>query len=101
MKSPLRFALNRMVAPNLSLPDFIQLAAALKCDAIEIRNDLKGHEIEYGTPASRVRELCAVQGITVLSINALYPFDVWNDERRTQAIKLATYARECLSLIHI
>ena len=95
MKSPLRFALNRMVAPNLSLPDFIQLAASLKCDAIEIRNDLKGHDIEYGTPASRVRELCAVQGITVLSINALYPFDVWNDERRAQAIKLATYAREC------
>ncbi|AJP51936.1 TIM barrel protein [Pseudomonas simiae] len=95
MKSPLRFALNRMVAPNLSLPDFIQLAVALKCDAIEIRNDLKDRQIEYGTPASRVRELCAAQGITVLSINALYPFDVWNDERRAQAIALATYAREC------
>lgn len=95
MQSSLRFALNRMVAPDLSLPDFIQLAVALKCDAIEIRNDLKGHAIEFGTPASRVRELCAEQGITVLSINALYPFDVWNDERRAQAIALATYAREC------
>ncbi|RZI17972.1 TIM barrel protein [Pseudomonas orientalis] len=95
MKSPLRFALNRMVAPNLSLPDFIQLAASLKCDAIEIRNDLKDRQIEYGTSASRVRELCAAQGITVLSINALYPFDVWNDQRRAQAIELATYAREC------
>lgn len=95
MKSPLRFALNRMVAPNLSLPDFIQLAAALNCEAIEIRNDLKNREIEYGTPASRVRELCAAQDIKVLSINALYPFDVWNDERRAQAIELATYAREC------
>ena len=90
MKSPLRFALNRMVAPSLSLPDFIQLAVTLKCDAIEIRNDLKGIEIEDGTPASRVRELCAVHGITVL-----YPFDVWNDERSVQAIKLAAYAREC------
>ena len=95
MKSPLRFALNRMVAPNLSLPAFIQLAASLKCDAIEIRNDLKDRQIEYGTPASHVRELCAAQGITVLSINALYPFDMWNDERRAQAIELATYAREC------
>lgn len=95
MKSPLRFAFNRMVAPNLSLPDFIQLAATLKCDAIEIRNDLADKQIEFGTPASRVRELCALQGITVLSINALYPFDVWNDERRAQAITLATYAREC------
>src|SRR3990167_10691092 len=95
MKSPLRFALNRMVAPDLPLADFIQLAKALQCDAIEIRNDLKNREIEYGMSASRVRELCAAQGIKVLSINALYPFDVWNDERRAQAIELATYAREC------
>ncbi|MEX5542584.1 TIM barrel protein [Pseudomonas poae] len=95
MKSPLRFALNRMVAPHLSLPDFIQLAVALECDAIEIRNDLADRQIEFGAPASRVRELCAAQGITVLSINALYPFDVWNDERRAQTINLANYAREC------
>ncbi|MBI6603094.1 MULTISPECIES: TIM barrel protein [Pseudomonas] len=95
MYSPLRFALNRMVAPHLSLDAFIQLAASLKCDAIEIRNDLEGRQIEYGTPASHVREACAAQGITVLSINALYPFDVWNDERRAQAIAMADYAREC------
>ncbi|KAF1010080.1 MAG: hypothetical protein GAK32_01710 [Pseudomonas fluorescens] len=92
---PLRFALNRMVAPGLSLPQFIELAAALKCDAIEIRNDLAGIEIEDGTLASRVRELCSQQGISVLSINALYPFDVWNEERRIQATRLAQYAREC------
>ena len=95
MSKPLRFALNRMVAPRLSLPDFIELAVTLKADAIEIRNDLEGIEIEDGTAPERVRELCAAKGITVLSINALYPFDVWNDERRAQAIALATYAREC------
>lgn len=92
---PLRFALNRMVAPGLSLPDFIALAVALQCDAIELRNDLAGIEIEDGTPASTVRELCEKHGVTVLSINALYPFDVWNDERRAQATRLATYARAC------
>lgn len=95
MSKPLRFALNRMVAPRLSLPEFIELAVALKADAIEIRNDLKGVEIEDGTPPERVRELCAAKGISVLSINALYPFDVWNDERRAQALKLAAYARDC------
>ncbi|VVO24964.1 TIM barrel protein [Pseudomonas fluorescens] len=95
MSQPLRFALNRMVAPGLSLPDFIELAVTLKADAIEIRNDLKGVEIEDGTPPARVRELCAAKGIKVLSINALYPFDVWNDERREQARKLAAYARDC------
>lgn len=95
MNKPLRFALNRMVAPRLSLPDFIDLALALKTDAIEIRNDLKGVEIEDGMPPARVRELCEARGIKVLSINALYPFDVWNEERRAQAVRLADYAREC------
>lgn len=95
MSQPLRFALNRMVAPRLSLPAFIDLALTLKVDAIEIRNDLAGVEIEDGTPPQRVRELCAAQGLKVLSINALYPFDVWNDERRQQALKLAAYARAC------
>lgn len=95
MRQPLRFALNRMVAPHLPLADFIDLAVALKADAIEIRNDLKGVEIEDGTPPEQVRDLCAAHGIRVLSINALYPFDVWNDERRAQALKLAAYARDC------
>jgi 2-keto-myo-inositol isomerase len=95
MSHPLRFALNRMVAPRLSLPDFIDLAVTLKADAIEIRNDLKGIEIEDGTAPETVRELCAAQGIRVLSINALYPFDVWDDERRAQALKMAAYARDC------
>ncbi|WP_367256544.1 TIM barrel protein [Pseudomonas sp. stari2] len=95
MSTPLRFALNRMVAPRLSLPAFIDLAVVLKAGAIEIRNDLKGVEIEDGTAPEYVRELCAANGISVLSINALYPFDVWNDERREQALKLAAYARDC------
>lgn len=95
MSQPLRFALNRMVAPRLSLPEFINLAVSLKADAIETRNDLKGVEIEDGTPPQEVRELCAAQGIKVLSINALYPFDVWNDQRREQVLKLAAYARDC------
>ncbi|MDY7559500.1 TIM barrel protein [Pseudomonas sp. 10B1] len=95
MSHPLRFALNRMVAPRLSLSEFIDLAVTLKADAIELRNDLKGIGIEGGTPPDSIREQCQTHGIRVLSINALYPFDVWNDERRTQALKLATFARDC------
>lgn len=95
MNQPLRFALNRMVAPNLTLADFIALAKTLGSDAIELRNDLKGIEIEDGTPTSQVREQCQAAGLRVLSINALYPFDVWNDERREQTLKLAAYAQAC------
>ncbi|MGC5700968.1 TIM barrel protein [Pseudomonas sp. NFXW11] len=95
MNQPLRFALNRMVAPRLSLLEFIDLAVALKVDAIELRNDLAGVEINDGTPPEKVRERCAAQGIRVLSINALYPFELWNDLRRRQALELAAYARAC------
>jgi len=95
MTPSLPFALNRIVAPHLTLPGFLDLAIALKADSIELRNDLSGIEIEDGTPPERVRELCRAKGIRVLSINALYPFDVWNDARRAQALKLAAYARDC------
>lgn len=95
MSRPLRFALNRMVAPSLALPAFIQLTKGLGCDALEIRNDLAGVELEDGTAAAEVAALCQAAGVRILSINALYPFDVWNDERRAQALKLAAYARDC------
>lgn len=95
MSRPLRFALNRMVAPSLALPAFLQLTRQLGCDAVEIRNDLAGIELEDGTPAGEVRALCQAAGVRILSINALYPFDVWNDERRAQALKLAAYAQAC------
>ncbi len=95
MSRPLRFALNRMVAPSLALPAFLQLTRQLGCDAVEIRNDLPGVELEDDTPATEVRALCQAAGLRILSINALYPFDVWNDERRAQALKLAAYAQAC------
>lgn len=95
MSKPLRFALNRMVAPSLALPAFIQLTQGLGCDALELRNDLPGVELDDGTPATKVRALCQAAGLRILSINALYPFDVWNDERRAQALRLAAYARDC------
>lgn len=62
MNQPLRFALNRMVAPRLSLEGFVDLAVKLGADAIEIRNDLKGIEIEDGTAPQVVRDLCAARG---------------------------------------
>ncbi|WP_349618052.1 TIM barrel protein [Azotobacter salinestris] len=95
MTPSIPFALNRIVAPQLTLAEFLDLALALGADSIELRNDLNGIEIEDGTPPERVRELCRAKGIRVLTINALYPFDVWNDERRAQVLKLAAYARDC------
>ncbi|WP_271963882.1 TIM barrel protein [Pseudomonas aeruginosa] len=95
MSQTLRFALNRMVAPSLSLECFVELALSLRIDAVELRNDLPGAGIEHGRTATEVHALCAAYGIRVLSINALYPFDRWNAERRAQALALLAYARDC------
>lgn len=92
--SKLNFALNHMVAPNLSPADFFGLCRKLGMASVEIRNDLAGNAIIDGTPAKAVRELAARNGISIASINALQRFNEWNAARQGEAIELADYARD-------
>lgn len=89
------FALNHMVAPRLSLPDFIAAARALGIDRIEIRNDLDGNAILDGTSPETVRTLTNGAGIEIISINALQRFNEWTPARAAEAEELATYAEAC------
>ena len=91
----LNFSINRISASALSYVDFLAMCQRLNVKTIEIRNDLPNCEISDGTPAATIKAATEAAGIEIYTINALYPFDVWNDERRAQAITLATYAREC------
>ncbi|WAJ29153.1 TIM barrel protein [Antarcticirhabdus aurantiaca] len=91
----LSFALNHMAAPKLPLDAFFALASQLGMSAVEIRNDLAGNAIADGTSPQAVRELAERHGLEILSINALYPFNIWNGEREAAAAKLAAYARDC------
>ena len=86
------FALNHITAPKLRFARFLELARELGVDAVEIRNDLPGVEIADGTDPAQVRREAEAQGVTILTINALYPFDVWNAEREEAARRLAAYA---------
>ena len=86
------FALNHIAAPRRRFAQFLDLAGELGVDAVEIRNDLPGVEIADGTDPARVRREAEARGVTILSINALYPFDVWNAERAEAAKQLAGYA---------
>lgn len=88
----LRFALNHMVAPGLSLAEFFALTRRLGLDAVEIRNDLAGQPLP---PAAEVRRMAAEQSITIVSINALQKFNHWNAERAREAEALAHYCRDC------
>ena len=44
-------------------------------------HDLPDVEIADGTEPDAVRREVESRGMTILTINALYPFDVWNAER--------------------
>lgn len=95
MRHNIRFAINRISAPRLSFPDYLALCQRLAVSDIEIRNDLNGVEISNGTPAVQLRDAAAAAGITIRTINALYPFDVFDAELQQRAVQLAAYARDC------
>lgn len=52
-------------------------------------------EIADGTPAARVRDETEAAGVTVLSINALQRFNLWDGAREVEAAALAADARDC------
>jgi 2-keto-myo-inositol isomerase len=91
----LRFALNHMSAPSLSIEGFFAMAEALGVSGVEIRNDLSGNADIGSTPARAVRDAAERHGLTILSINALQRFNEWNDERAKEAAELIAYARDC------
>lgn len=89
------FALNHMVAPRRPLEGFLNLAVALGVREVEIRNDVKGTAMADGTPAATVRAAVETRGLSIISINALYPFNMWSEERAEQSRRLIAYAQAC------
>lgn len=91
----LRFALNHMTTPQLSLADFFALARRLGMREVEIRNDLDGNAILDGTPAAAVKAAAAAAGVTIYTINAQQRFNDWGPVRAAEATALADYAQAC------
>jgi len=78
----MKISLNHMVAPRLDHGGFFDLTRRLGLLDVEIRNDLKGVALTDGTPASDVGAPAKERGLTILSINALQRFNIWDDTRR-------------------
>jgi 2-keto-myo-inositol isomerase len=91
----LRFAINHIVAPSMPVDEFFALAKSVGIDEVEIRNDLAGAPIADGTTAAEVRDAAARAEVTILTINALYPFNQWTPDLETEAVALADYASAC------
>ena len=90
----MRFALNHILAPGQSLPAFFAMARGLGCTEVEIRNDLSDAPIQNGIPAAEVARAAQAAGVEILTINALYPFNLWSPEMQTKTESLARYAAE-------
>lgn len=86
----MRFAINHITAPKLSLEEFFAAAKTLGLTEVEIRNDLP--DIVGTTSPVAVKEAAAKAGVTIISINALYPFNVWSGDLPKRAVALADYA---------
>ncbi len=95
MSQTIRFAINRISAPRIPFADFAALSRRLGVDTIEIRNDLPGVELVDGTPAREVAAIARDHGLTIRSINALYPFDRFDAALEAAAKGLIRYAADC------
>ncbi len=92
---PLKFSLNHMVAPNMTAFELLDAAKVMGLQAVELRNDVQENSVTELENARAIGARAAELGIEVLSINALYPFNIWNEERAAAAEKLAQLASAC------
>jgi 2-keto-myo-inositol isomerase len=88
MEKKIKFAINHMVCPSFSPEKLVEGCQAIGVDAIEFRNDIK-ESILTVDQAQKAGDIAKAGNIKVLSINALYPFNIWNDERAEQTKKMA------------
>ena len=89
----MRFAMNHIAAPKLALDDFFAMARRLGATEVEIRNDLP--DVVGTLSPEEVKAAAAAAGVGILSINALYPFNVWSGDLPARAVALADYAAAC------
>ncbi|MDI6835228.1 MAG: TIM barrel protein [Rhizobiaceae bacterium] len=86
----MRFAINHITAPKLSLEQFFAAARLLDLTEVEIRNDLP--DVVGSMQPRAVKAAAEKAGVTIISINALYPFNVWSGDLPKRAVTLADYA---------
>ena len=89
----MRFAMNHITAPRMALDDFLAMARRLGATEVEIRNDLP--DVVGSLAPADVKAAAERAGVTIISINALYPFNVWAGDLPDRAVAMADYAAAC------
>jgi 2-keto-myo-inositol isomerase len=95
-------ALNHMTVPGLGFEAFLDLAAALDCVGVELRNDID-RPLFDGMSASDAGRMARDKGLRIVGLSQVYPFNDWTPERETAVASLIALAKaagaETISLI--
>lgn len=71
-----RFCVNRKIAPSLTIEEFFKVVKKCGLNKVEIRNDMPSGKILDDLTPSQFNELAHQYGIEVVTINAIYPFNL-------------------------
>ncbi len=98
----LNFALNHVTVARTTFRELLEIASALECVGVEVRNDLRQPLFDGMDPAdagARARD----HGLRILSVAEVKRFDAWTEDTRKEAVALAGIASaagsEAVSLI--
>ena len=98
----LEFGLNQVTRSRTPLRGFLETAARLGCVGVELRNDL-GRPLFDGMSASEGGALVRDNGLRLLGLSQVYPFNRWSDETAAEVCELVDAAvsagAETISLI--
>lgn len=96
------FALNHMTVARLGYVELLDLAAALGCIGIEVRNDLPQPLFDGMDPAA-AGDLARAKGLRLLAVAEVKRFNDWSEDKATEALALMQIATaagaEAVSLI--
>lgn len=90
----LPFAINHMTTPGLDHRALFRLARRLGCIGVELRNDL-ARPLFDGEAAEAVGAEAREQGLRIVGLSQVYPFNSWSDAVYTEVETLIAQARAC------
>jgi 2-keto-myo-inositol isomerase len=95
-------ALNHMTTPNLGYEAFLDLARALDCVGVEVRNDI-ARPLFDGMDPGAAGELARARGVRLVGLSQVYPFNAWSpaiaEEVRALIATAQAAGAETISLI--
>lgn len=98
----MRTALNHMTVPSFGYEAFLDLAKALGCIGVEVRNDIARPLFDDMDPRI-AGDLARSKGLRLVGLSQVYPFNAWSDSVREEVTVLIRTAKasgaETISLI--